>query len=288
MNWQSRPPWRLLAGALSLGALAACGPLPEPDTSESLSDTTQDWESFRASVYREPGEHGVFIVEGDVPISDEAALRRYYDTQVTRTAQPLTVMNVLGADILWEGSDTFDLTYCVSNAFGTRKAEVVETIALAAASWSERAGVGFRYVPAQDASCTASNGNVIFDVNPAPTGATYFARAFFPNDARAQRNVLIGNDAFTTTAGGRDFEGILRHELGHTLGFRHEHIWSPTCKDEEATDARLVTEYDVNSVMHYPQCRPVATGGYRQTDRDYRGSVSLYGLAPALITSALH
>jgi hypothetical protein len=161
-------------------------------------------------------------------------------------------------------------------------------MALATRSWSDRIGAGFRYVPAEDVNCNATNTQVVFDVSPAPQGATYFARAFFPNDQRAQRNLLIAGAAFTTTQGGRDFQGILRHELGHTLGFRHEHIWSSTCADESTDDARQLTEYDVDSVMHYPQCRPVNAGGYRQTDHDYQGAVSLYGLAPALIMSVLN
>lgn len=272
---------------LLLASLCACGTAAR-DSEEVSSpyDAEQDWKLFRASVYREPSEHGVFIVEGDIPIPDELALRRYYDTHVSRTAQPLTVRHVMGADVVWPASGKFNLTYCIGNAFGTRKAAVITGMDLATRSWSDRVGARFRYVPEEDANCTSANSNVVFDVNPAPVGAGYFARAFFPDYDRANRNLLIGGDAFTTTAGGRDFQGILRHELGHALGFRHEHIWSTTCSGESLIDARLVTEYDVSSVMHYPQCRPVNAGGYRQTDHDYRGAVSLYGLAPALIVTA--
>ena len=280
---------RSLQGLL-LASLCACGTTVLDDAGEeaSLYDVERDWEQFRASVYREPGEHGVFIVEGDVSLSDEAELRRYFDTYVSRVAQPLTVMTAMGADVLWPAGGKFDLTYCISNTFGTRKADVINGMALATRSWSDRVGVGFRYVPEQDASCTSANANVIFDVSPAPTGAPYVARAFFPNSARAQRNVFIRADAFTITSGGVDFQGILRHELGHTLGFRHEHIWIQQCANpnDSTSDARLVTEYDVNSVMHYPECRPVNAGGFRQSDHDYRGAVSLYGLAPALIMAA--
>lgn len=271
---------------LLLAGLCACGTVQDREETSPPYEVEQEWEEFRASVYREPTEHGVFIVEGDVPVSDERELRQYFDTYVSRAAQPLTVMHVMGADVIWPSPGKFNLTYCIGNGFGTRKAQVITAMEQATRSWSDRVGAAFRYVPSEDANCTATNANVLFDVNPAPTGATYFARAFFPNDARAQRNVLIGADAFTTTAGGRDFQGIIRHELGHTLGFRHEHIWSSTCAGESTSDARLVTEYDVNSVMHYPQCRPVNAGGYRQTAHDYRGAVALYGLAPALIASA--
>ncbi|WP_256569818.1 hypothetical protein [Myxococcus qinghaiensis] len=40
--------------------------------------------------------------------------------------------------------------------------------------------------------------------------------------------------------------------------------------------------------MHDVQCRPVGVvDGYAQTENDYRGAISSYGLAPALIVSAL-
>jgi hypothetical protein len=266
---------------LALAASFACGTPLEDEESASLYDAEREWVEFRQSVYREPFEPHVFIVEGDIPISNESELRRYYDTYVARTSQALTVRTSMGADVTWTGLTRFDLSYCVSDTFGSRKQEVVDGMNAAALSWSDRTGVRFRHLPEHDANCTAQNTDVVFDVNPVI--ASYFARAFFPDDARAQRNLLISDDAFTTTAGGRDFQGILRHELGHALGFRHEHIWSTTCAGESTTDARLLTEYDVNSVMHYPQCRPVNEGGYRQSETDYRGAVSLYGLAPALI-----
>jgi hypothetical protein len=257
--------------------LLACGmPMESPP-----HEAEQGWEEFRATVHHEDFEHGVFIVDGDIPISDETELRQYYDTYVAQVTQSLTVRNVMGADIIWQGGNRLDLTYCVSNGFGTRKATVVSEMQAATRSWSARAGVGFRYVPEEDFRCNAQNTNVLFDVSPS-SDLSYFARAFFPDDSRQERRLLITDAAFTTTAGGRDFQGILRHELGHTLGFRHEHIWL-ACTGESTSESRQVTAYDEFSVMHYPQCRTTGAGGYRQTETDYRGAISLYGLAPALI-----
>jgi hypothetical protein len=269
---------RYIAG-FPLFYLCACG-MPVENASP-LHENPQSWEEFRAAVHRESFEHGVFIVDGDIPISDETELRTYYDTHVAQLNQALTVKNVLGADILWREGNRFNLTYCISNGFGARKATVVSEMQAATQSWSARIGVGFRYVPEEDFRCDAQNTNVLFDVSPSGDW-NYFARAFFPDDSRPTRRLLITNEAFTTTAGGRDFQGILRHELGHALGFRHEHIWW-ACTGESTSDARQVTTYDEFSVMHYPQCRTVNAGGYRQTETDYRGAISLYGLAPALI-----
>lgn len=277
---------RLRSSALGilLLALGACGGELEQETAVTGGDPVISWEEFLASAEREPWEGGKFIVDGDIALPDEDALFAYYHSFV-RSEDALTVSQVFGTDEIWGHPDAYKLTYCVSDSFGSQKAEVVETMARATASWEDVVGVDYEYVPSQDGNCTASNNNVLFDVRPAT--ASYFARAFFPSEGRSTRNVLITNSAFTTTSGGRDFEGILRHELGHSLGFRHEHIWVPGCSSETPEDARAVTSFDVNSVMHYPQCRPSGGGGYRQTALDYEGAMSLYGLAPRQIMASI-
>jgi hypothetical protein len=194
------------------------------------------------------------------------------------------VSRVGGADDLQPLSGRFDITYCVSSDFGTRFNTVVAELDDAARSWSDILGVRYRRV---DVSPCDTSTSVHFNVRPAPEGTTYFARAFFPGDPRIERELLINDTAFTTTSGGRDFQGILRHELGHTLGFRHEHIvLVPLCTEETAEGYRAVTSYDVDSVMHYPQCRPSNGGGYRQSYLDYSGGNLLYGLAPTLTQAA--
>ena len=52
----------------------------------------------------------------------------------------------------------------------------------------------------------------------------YLARAYFPNEPRRDRNVLIDETSFDLDPDEKlTLVGILRHELGHTLGWRHEH-----------------------------------------------------------------
>jgi len=288
---RSRPTTLAVVVAGSLGLLG-CLDESEPELGDNQGDGAPDltWEEFRATVYQEPGPNGAFIVDGDVPIRTEAALRDFYEAwrRQEGSASALTVMNINGVDQIWPHLKRHALTYCVSNSFGSRKAQVVAQMQKSTASWSDLVAVGYRYLPDQDASCTASNDNVVFNVRPV-SNSPFNARAFFPHEARPDRELLIDDVAFTTTAGGRDFDGILRHELGHTLGFRHEqiHIDCPP-NLETADDSRQVTSYDVDSVMHYPQCRPSGGGGYRQTKLDYQGAITLYGLAGTLVDHVLN
>jgi len=70
------------------------------------------------------------------------------------------------------------------------------------------------------------------------------AYAFFPGDTPREVVLLAAfNSQFNKVS-------VLAHELGHLLGFRHEHIWVGLTG--ETTDgAEHVTRYDKNSIMHY-------------------------------------
>jgi hypothetical protein len=129
---------------------------------------------------------------------------------------------------------------------------------------------------AEDAKCNPKSTNVMFDVRPVKLGS-YLARAFFPNDPRTARNVLIDNSAFELPAGGKlSLTGILRHELGHTLGARHEHTRPEAGTCFEDNDWRGVTDYDAMSVMHYPQCNGKGDWSLALTDQDKTGIACLY------------
>jgi hypothetical protein len=80
--------------------------------------------------------------------------------------------------------------------------------------------------------------------------------------------------------------GTLRHELGHVLGFRHEHPWAPLrggC-NEDPTDVptditgRRLTPYDQVSVMHYLDCGGVAGIDYTLSIQDGIGARKIYGM----------
>jgi hypothetical protein len=284
-------------------SLSACvagdGPGGPPDLS-----TDPQWELFRQSAIKISDSPERYVFGGDMVAVGQDGLRREYERYfgsrpaasngVATVSSPLTVDRAGGADILLEtryqdsAGGRYNLTYCIqrSTFSASQLAALQPALDLAQDSWNGLVNVSFRHEASQDANCGAGNTSVFFNVRNVSDGQ-FFASSFFPHDVRGARELLIDDSAFTTTANGRDLQGIMRHEHGHMLGFRHEHIWLGDCTTEDLADdfgsPVHVTSYDENSVMHYPQCRTSASGGYRQSKLDYQGAIGLYGLSTAEI-----
>jgi MYXO-CTERM domain-containing protein len=274
---------RLFAGSIAIvlaSGLAGCVDQPELSSTGGIS-----FEAFKARTYREPST-GLYVLDWDTVVSGDDALAEVW----AATQQgALAVYAQNGIDIKWDSTQRKNLTYCVSDTFGANKQAVVDAMRTAAENgWEKMADVNYTYVPAQDANCNASNTSVLFDVNPVNANGEYLARSFFPNSPRVERNVLIDNTVFQAGGtGGVPFANILAHELGHTLGFRHEHIRPEANATDciEDNEFRGLTTYDSASVMHYPQCNGTSTTlAFTQKDRE--GVVSLYG-SPLANTSPM-
>lgn len=274
-----------LDGESSSGDSASDG-LPQADStvmSPSAKgdgvDYPESFEEFLNYVYCE-SDGSVCVVDGDLPLpGNMSALRAFYNKHVDRDGdvdtyrQGLSVNRGDRGDDLWYGEQRHNLSFCISDEFDDDKQRVVDAMLGAVDDWEEIADVTFPYRDDQDGDCHRDNDAVLFPVMPAEEDATYYARAFFPTpiiDEEEKQQILEDEDeewedppqdvrinlrsmdrAFNDVS----FSGIMRHELGHILGFRHEH----TRRGEdffcfEDHNYRPGTEYDTRSVMHYPQC----------------------------------
>lgn len=171
------------------------------------------------------------------------------------------------------------LTYCVLRHTFPRDEwyeEVVDNMRSATSEWEETCGITFEYRSNLDDSGTLRPPGIVFPVRYISANGAFIASAFFPNDPVNRHRVLIDPSYFTTRF---DRVGVLRHELGHVLGFRHEHIRSgapAVCPRESTTDTIDLTAYDPQSVMHY-FCGGVGSRTLAITDVDRTGAQGVYG-----------
>jgi len=258
------------AVAFTVGTVIPAAGAATPDDNTDVPS----YQEFAASTYRDVD--GSYIVNGDEVLSNQSQLRTFYEKMVgpETPLDGLIVNTVNGADDRWSDAQVGDLTYCVSTAFGARHDDVVNAMASGAALWEAASSkIDFVYVSSADGNCTTRNKSVLFSVEPVQT-SQYIARAFFPSTADRQQNVLIDDSIWSS--GAWTPTNILGHELGHVLGFRHEHTRPESGTCFEDNNWRPLTPYDSSSIMHYPQCNGTSDD-LSMTSTDATGVVSLYG-----------
>lgn len=273
-------------------AMTASGCVVDADGNDAVDgpvgESVVSFEEFLSGVIQEP-DTGVYIVDGDTPVEGLERLKDFYASHVRGGA--LTVYSVSegaqgSVDDIWADAEKSSLTYCISASFGGRYDTVAQAMAIATADWERAADVHF--IDLGPAACAArAQKRPLFTVVPV-SGASYLARAFFPYFS--DRQLRIDDTAFSQ----RDqfsVAGILRHELGHTLGFVHEHTrpeagtWTESDKTGCFAPAgdywRPVTAYDHRSVMNYPWCHADASQNFSTdfylTKHDIAGARALYG-----------
>ncbi len=256
---------------------AACG----VETKEvETSSSALTYQEFKDRITYEP-DTGIAVLNQDEIAETEDDVRDAYDRYMMSFHKPgvsrdeLIVNRVAGRDDKWSTTTAANLTYCVSSSsFGSRYNTVVSAMASATAAWEGAGRVNFVHSTSADGSCSRSTTSVVFNVRQV-SGQSYLARAFFPSNSRSAREVLIDSSSFGSISP-YTLTGILRHELGHTIGFRHEHTRPEARTCFEDNNWRALTTYDSASVMHYPQCNGTNRGDLVLTSKDRAGAAALY------------
>jgi hypothetical protein len=157
----------------------------------------------------------------------------------------------------------------------------------ATSAWMQACNIKFQHVEGQDESLPGATPppGVTFTVRRAAQdfqiGAGFeVARSFFPGDPADTRHLWLR--PFYFQGGSFDRTGVLRHELGHVLGFLHEFTRPETppraCNHEELGEGIPLGRFDVASVMQYfcPQAG-LGTTTMELTALDIAGAQSVYG-----------
>jgi hypothetical protein len=266
------------------------------DPASPLGQAAASSEFFRRAKERahrvKLGSAEFYVLEGDL-VLDEVQLAHYAQQQDKGETDPTVAEHEVGdgkARLLGVSRDgkmvrwkpglvlTF---YIAKESFPTQqKYELArESVRSATEAWMSTCGIQFQYLPQLDADPAARPGGAIFTVMHYDASGRFIAAAFFPDDPSERRVVLIDPSFYGNS--GFDNVGVLRHELGHVLGFRHEHIRSgapPGCPGEPLYDTIDLTQYDPRSVMHY-FCSGAGSRRLDITELDRQGAQRLYGLS---------
>lgn len=206
-----------------------------------------------------------YLVQGDMLmdsleliayiISLQKRNREYQRIEKKAHTQPYMV-GIIGDDgkpVKWDTSD-IPVKYAINKAsFGIKYSHIKYLFKEAASEWGNVCSIRFHHVESADElNLDEPNDVVDFIVRYDPDQKDE-AYALFPNTPKRKRKLLLGPQFFNSVIGYTPHR-IMLHELGHIIGFRHEHIREEApveCLSETLDGTIPVTDYDAHSIMHY-------------------------------------
>ena len=237
-------------------------------------------EAFISTLPRD-GEH--YVVEGDLLmtgdevrtyLSQASAARNYFEPG------ELVINTHGGVEDIYREPQGRKLVYTVERASFPSEAQfaqTVENMRAATQEWQHacvECGIEFEY-RAQSAQTPPEPLN--FTVRLHDVGGVYLAASFFPH-SKSPRYLNV-DPAYFSAAPQADLTGLLRHQLGHILGYRHAQTRIAGCYSEGARWLPVSTD-GPKSVMQY-HCAQGASSGdpsFAFTSGDLREHRRRYGL----------
>jgi len=220
-----------------------------------------------------------------------------YLFRINTSVDPLEGRSLVNLDLngkmtYWETPAERKLRYAVFRSSfpdDDTYAQVVSDIAKAGQDWRiacQECGIEFIHAKEYDSMALlsdfgplAQSDELRFVATYSDQGGRFIAQAFFPGEPWNRRLLLVDRSYFHLSGGAFTGRGVMRHELGHVLGFRHEQIQGIKGCALEDGNWKPLTKYDPHSVMHY-FCGAGGSQALEISNLDREGLRVLYGKPP--------